>query len=99
MVTAADCYYCSHNSYERSEDRAGANPVYRYEELASFITEVAQSGTLPSRSRAPSLRQISKQRRIGLSTALKARSTFDSYHPDAIEGHSGSGPQAVVVGS
>jgi len=48
------------------------NPVYRYEELATFITGLVQSGTLPAGSRVPSLRQISKQHRISLSSALQA---------------------------
>jgi DNA-binding transcriptional MocR family regulator len=49
-----------------------ANPFYRYEELASFITGLVSQGTLQPGSRAPSLREISKQKRISLSTALQA---------------------------
>src|ERR1700759_1113935 len=49
-----------------------ADPNYRYEELASFITGLVDGGTLSPGSRAPSLRQISRQRRISLSTALQA---------------------------
>src|SRR5579863_8049205 len=45
---------------------------YRYEELASFITGLVDGGTLSPGARAPSLRQISRQRRISLSTALQA---------------------------
>ncbi len=45
---------------------------FRYEELARLITGLVDNGTLPAGSRAPSLREISKQRRIGLSTALQA---------------------------
>ncbi len=48
------------------------NPVYRYEELAAFITGLVDDGTLTAGSRVPSLRQISKQRRISLSGALQA---------------------------
>src|SRR5258708_35408910 len=48
------------------------NPAYRYEELAAFITGLVDSGTLPTGSRVPSLRQISKQRQISLSSALQA---------------------------
>ena len=47
-------------------------PAYRYEELAGFITGLVRNGTLPPGSRAPSLRQICKQRRISLSAALQA---------------------------
>jgi DNA-binding transcriptional MocR family regulator len=49
-----------------------ANPAYRYEELAAFITGLVDSGTLPTGSRVPSLRQISRQRRISLSSAVQA---------------------------
>jgi DNA-binding transcriptional MocR family regulator len=49
-----------------------ADPRYRYEELASFITGLVHSGTLSPGSRAPSLRQISRQRQTSLSTALQA---------------------------
>src|SRR5215831_18492317 len=45
---------------------------YRYEELAGFITGLVDSGTLRPGARVPSLRQISKQRRISLSAALQA---------------------------
>jgi DNA-binding transcriptional MocR family regulator len=47
-------------------------PHFRYEALASLIAGLVDNGTLPLGSRAPSLRQISKQQRIGLSTALQA---------------------------
>ena len=49
-----------------------ADSGFRYEELASFITGLVDAGTLSPGSRAPSLRQISRQRRISLSTALQA---------------------------
>ncbi len=49
-----------------------ADPGYRYEELAGFITGLIDGGTLLPGSRAPSLRQISRQRRMSLSTALQA---------------------------
>jgi DNA-binding transcriptional MocR family regulator len=45
---------------------------FRYEELASMITGLVDSGTLLAGQRAPSLREISKRRGIGLSTALQA---------------------------
>jgi len=47
-------------------------PHYRYEELAQFITALVENGTLLPGARAPSLRQISRQRRTSLSTALQA---------------------------
>ena len=49
-----------------------ADPCYRYEELANFIAGLVHSGTLAPGARAPSLRQISRQRRTSLSTALQA---------------------------
>src|SRR5262245_7822337 len=45
---------------------------FRYQELASFITGLVDKGTLLRGSRAPSLRQISRQKRTSLSTALQA---------------------------
>jgi DNA-binding transcriptional MocR family regulator len=49
-----------------------ADPHYRYEEVASFITGLVDAGTLPPGSRVPSLRQITRQRGISLATALQA---------------------------
>jgi DNA-binding transcriptional MocR family regulator len=55
----------------RSDDmRIEAN--YRYQDVAHFITTLVDNGTLPLGSRAPSLRQICRQHRISLSTALQA---------------------------
>ena len=45
---------------------------FRYEELANFITGLVSNGTLEPGSRVPSLRQISRQRQISVSTALQA---------------------------
>jgi len=45
---------------------------YRYEELASFITLLVSNGTLEPGTRVPSLRQISRQRQVSISTALQA---------------------------
>lgn len=49
-----------------------AHSHFRYEEVANLITGLVNSGTLSPGSRAPSLRKISKQQRISLSTALQA---------------------------
>jgi DNA-binding transcriptional MocR family regulator len=49
-----------------------AEPNYRYQDVAHFITALVDNGTLPIGSRAPSLRQICRQHRISLSTALQA---------------------------
>jgi DNA-binding transcriptional regulator YhcF (GntR family) len=48
------------------------HPHFRYEQVANFITSLVKSGTLAPGSRAPSLREISNQRKISLSTALQA---------------------------
>lgn len=50
--------------------RAEAN--HRYQEVAQFITALVDNGTLALGARAPSLREICRQRRISLSTALQA---------------------------
>src|SRR5262247_2123637 len=46
--------------------------TYRYEETARFITDLVDNGTLIPGSRVPSLREITWQRRVSLSTALQA---------------------------
>ena len=48
------------------------DPTYRYEEVAGFITSLIDNGTLRPGARAPSLRQVSRQKRASLSTALQA---------------------------
>jgi DNA-binding transcriptional MocR family regulator len=49
-----------------------AEPDYRYKEVAHFIATLVDNGTLALGARAPSLRQICRQHRISLSTALQA---------------------------
>ena len=49
-----------------------AHPVHRYEELAAYLTALIDNGTLPPNARVPSLREIGRQRRASLSTALHA---------------------------
>jgi DNA-binding transcriptional MocR family regulator len=49
-----------------------ANPVHRYEELVGYITALVDNGTLRPGARVPSLREIGRQRRTSLSTALHA---------------------------
>jgi DNA-binding transcriptional MocR family regulator len=46
--------------------------VHRYEVLARFIAGLVENGALPPGSRAPSLRRLSRDRRVSLSTALQA---------------------------
>ena len=50
----------------------GVDPQYRYVELATFIKNLVDSGTLLPGSRVPSLRQIGRQQKVSLSTALQA---------------------------
>ncbi len=49
-----------------------AETSHRYEEVAHFITTLVDNGTLALGARAPSLREICRQRRVSLSTALQA---------------------------
>jgi DNA-binding transcriptional MocR family regulator len=45
---------------------------YRYEELTGFITGLIDSGALAPGARVPSVRRISAQQKVSLSTALQA---------------------------
>jgi DNA-binding transcriptional MocR family regulator len=45
---------------------------FRYEELAGFIAGLVRCGTLAPGARVPSLREISRQRRTSVTTALQA---------------------------
>jgi DNA-binding transcriptional MocR family regulator len=46
--------------------------AYRYEELAHFITRLVDGGTLTPGARAPSLRTISRDRKVSMATAMQA---------------------------
>jgi DNA-binding transcriptional MocR family regulator len=46
--------------------------AYRYEELARFITTLVDVGTLTPGARAPSLRSISRERKVSMATAMQA---------------------------
>jgi len=46
--------------------------AFRYEELARFVTALVDGGTLTPGARAPSLRAISRQRKVSMATALQA---------------------------
>src|SRR5262249_32496157 len=46
--------------------------AYRYEELARFITTLVDVGTLMPGARAPSLRSISRERKVSMATAMQA---------------------------
>lgn len=48
------------------------SPAFRYEELAGFVAELIRRGTLAPGARVPSLREISRQRRTSVTTALHA---------------------------
>ena len=49
-----------------------AMDTYRYQELARFITTLVDRGTLIPGARAPSLREISRDRNVSMATALQA---------------------------
>jgi len=55
-----------------SSDPASQPARFRYEELADLVTDLVGRGTLQPGARAPSLRQISRQQRTSLTTALQA---------------------------
>src|SRR5262245_66038050 len=44
----------------------------RYEELARFITTLVDVGTLMPGTRVPSLRSISRERKVSMATAVQA---------------------------
>ena len=46
--------------------------AYRYEQLARFITTLVDVGTLMPGARAPSLRAISRDRKVSMATAMQA---------------------------
>jgi DNA-binding transcriptional MocR family regulator len=46
--------------------------AFRYEELARFVAALVDRGTLVPGTRAPSLRAISRQRKVSMATALQA---------------------------
>ncbi|MES2939077.1 MAG: PLP-dependent aminotransferase family protein [Pseudomonadota bacterium] len=45
---------------------------HRYQEVAAYVAGLAERGTLAAGARAPSLREVSRQQRVSLSTALQA---------------------------
>ena len=45
---------------------------FLYEDVAGYITELVDMGTLPKGARVPSLREVSQSRRVALSTAIQA---------------------------
>src|SRR5215470_15834612 len=46
--------------------------TYRYEELARLITALVDGGTLAPGTRAPSLREISRDQNVSMATAMQA---------------------------
>jgi DNA-binding transcriptional MocR family regulator len=51
---------------------AAEEPRFRYEEIAELITGLVAEGTLAPGTRAPSLRELCRQQRTSLTTALQA---------------------------
>jgi DNA-binding transcriptional MocR family regulator len=74
MILIADMpwHVCPHIDEARRMRLMRTDPHYRYQEVEHFITTLVDNGTLTPGSRAPSLREICRQRRISLSTALQA---------------------------
>ena len=55
-----------------------ANPkTLRYQELAERLAELIQQGTYPPGTRIPSVRQMSQQQNLSISTVLQAYSLLE----------------------
>ncbi len=55
-----------------------ANPkILRYQELAERIAELIRHGTYPPGERIPSVRQMSQQQNLSISTVLQAYSLLE----------------------
>jgi DNA-binding transcriptional regulator YhcF (GntR family) len=63
--------------------KAHNETAHRYEELAGFVAGLVEKGTLRQGSRAPSLRQLSKDRRTSLTTALRAYQLLERHSRSA----------------
>jgi DNA-binding transcriptional MocR family regulator len=62
----------STTSTHPTRESAPPDPRFRYEQLADLIAGLVTRGTLRPGSRAPSLREVSRQQRTSLTTALQA---------------------------
>ena len=51
---------------------------YRYERLANLIGEMVDNGALAPGARAPSVRAVSEQHGVSISTVLQAYRTLES---------------------
>ena len=54
-----------------------ASPAYRYEQLAKLIVEMVGNGVLAPGARAPSVRAVSEQHGVSISTVLQAYRTLE----------------------
>src|SRR5512138_683726 len=64
-----NCYGCM----------SSANPkILRYQELAEQLAELIRQGTYPPGTRVPSVRQMSEQQNVSISTVLQAYSLLES---------------------
>jgi DNA-binding transcriptional MocR family regulator len=52
--------------------RRHEQPTYRYEQLAEFMLGLIDNGTLAAGTRLPSVREVSEERRVSISTVLQA---------------------------
>ena len=57
---------------DETRSTAAGEPRFRYEEIAELITGLVAEGTLAPGTRAPSLRELCRQQRTSLTTALQA---------------------------
>ncbi|RPH61012.1 MAG: GntR family transcriptional regulator, partial [Chloroflexi bacterium] len=54
------------------EKTAGQNEPFRYEQIANHIAQLIEGGTYRAGERIPSVRQMSKQRGVSISSVLQA---------------------------
>jgi DNA-binding transcriptional MocR family regulator len=57
---------------------SSSNKLLRYQELADRLAELIQHGTYPPGERIPSVREMSKQQRLSISTVLQSYSLLES---------------------
>jgi DNA-binding transcriptional MocR family regulator len=61
------------------ENEVPADKILRYQELADRLAELIRQGTYPPGKRVPSVRQMSRQQTLSISTVLQAYSVLESH--------------------
>ena len=60
-------------------DRLSATKILRYQELADRLADLIRQGTYPPGERLPSVRQMSQQQGVSISTVLQAYSVLEGH--------------------